>query len=91
MRKILERSSELRQDFYDLIGTEVTFASDIIYINGSIIHKKGEKATVSDVSYNPGHWSKICPDIYDKAKISTLYINGEEDSCWVPDTFIEYI
>lgn len=89
MRKLLHKASETREDFYDLIGKEVTFKSDIIFIGGSISHEKGEKAYISDVSYTSGYWSTLCPDIYVQAKISTFQINNVPGS-WMPNTFEEF-
>lgn len=88
--KFLLKATEERNDFYELIGKEVTFKGDIIYISGSISHKKGEKAFISDVEYNPGYWCKSCPDIYVKPKISTFKINGLPATSWRPDTFVEF-
>lgn len=88
--KLLVKASEEHDYFYDLIGKDVTFASDIISIGGAILHTKGEKAFISDVEYTPGYWSRLCPDIYISPKISTFRINGISHSMWVPETFIEY-
>lgn len=88
--RLLLKASEEREDFHELIYTDVTFASDIISIGGSLLHKKGEKAFISDVAYTTGHWSRVCPDIYVQPKISTFNINGIKATSWKPDTFIEY-
>jgi hypothetical protein len=89
--KLLEKASETHECFYELIGQEVTFASDIICISGQITHEKGEKAFISDVEYNPGYWSNLCPDIYVKPKISAFKIYGVSGSCWKPEAFLEYL
>lgn len=89
MRYLLKASEE-REDFHELIYTDVTFASDIISIGGSLLHKKGEKAFISDVEYTAGRWSRLCPDIYVQPKISSFKINGIPGVCWKPDTFIEF-
>lgn len=88
--KLLLKASEEKEHFFDLIYTEVTFANDIIYINGNVMHEKGEKAFISDVEYTAGYWSRLCPDIYVQPKISTFKINGVPGASWKPDTFIEY-
>lgn len=88
--KFLLKASEEKEDFFNLIYTEVTFASDIICISGSVMHEKGEKAFISDVEYNPGYWSRLCPDVYVPPKISSFKINGVPGKTWRPDTFIEY-
>jgi hypothetical protein len=88
--RLLYKASEEREDFYDLIGTDVTFASDIISIGGSLMYHKGEKAFISEVEYTPGRWSSLCPDIYLKPEISTFKINGIPSTCWRPETFEEY-
>jgi len=85
----LVKASERKEDFYDLIGKDVTFASDIIFINGNVTHEKGEKAYISDVQYIPGYWSRLCPDIYVQPQISTFQINNITGS-WKPDTFLEF-
>ena len=74
--RLLLKASEEKQDFHNLIDTEVIFASDIITLGGQITHEKGEKAYISDVSYTPGYWSRLCPDIYIQPKISTFQINN---------------
>lgn len=89
MRYLLKASEE-GSDFFDLIYTEVTFANDIIYINGNVMHEKGEKAFISDVEYTAGFWSRLCPDIYVQPKISTFKINGVPGTSWRPETFIEF-
>lgn len=88
--RLLLKTSEEREDFHELIYTEVTFASDIISIGGSILHEKGEKAFISDVAYTTGYWSRLCPDIYVQPKISTFNINGIKATSWEPNTFIEF-
>lgn len=88
--RLLLKASEEHDHFHDLIGKEVTFASEIISIGGAIMHEKGEKAFISDVEYTTGYWSNLCPDIYVQPKISTFKINGVPGCCWKPDTFIEY-
>lgn len=87
--RLLLKASEEKEHFHELIGTDVTFASDIIFINGNIMHSKGEKAYISDVEYTSGYWSNLCPDIYVQPKISTLKINNVTGS-WKPDTFVEF-
>lgn len=87
--KLLLKASEEREQFYNLIGRSVTFASDIVSVGGQILNKKGERAYVSDVEYTAGYWSGLCPDIYVQPKISTFQINNVTGS-WKPDTFIEY-
>lgn len=88
--RLLLKASEEKECFHDLISTEVTFANDIIYINGNLMHEKGEKAFISDVEYTSGYWSHLCPDIYVEPKISSFKINGVPGTCWTPDTFIEF-
>ena len=88
--RLLLKASEEKDNFHDLIDKEVTFASDIIYIGGHLMHEKGEKAFISDVEYTSGYWSRLCPDIYVQPKISTFNINGIKATSWKPDTFIEY-
>lgn len=88
--RLLLKASEEKKEFYELIGTEVTFASEIITIGGQITHDKGKKAFISDVAYVTGYWSRACPDIYIEPKISTFNINGVQAMSWVPDAFIEY-
>lgn len=88
--KFLLKASEEKKDFYDLIGTYVTFASEILSIGGQIEHNKGDKAFISDVEYNPGYWSRLCSGIYEQPKISTFKINGIPGQSWKPDTFLEF-
>lgn len=88
--KFLLKASEEKEDFFKLIYTEVTFANDIIYMNGNVMHKKGEKAFISDVEYNPGYWSRACPDIYVQPKISSFKINGVPGKSYNPSTFVEF-
>lgn len=87
--RLLLKASEEKEDFHELIGTEVTFASDIWYVGGQLSHPKGEKGFISDVEYTAGHWSNLCPDIYVEPKISSLKINGTY-GCWMPNTFVEF-
>lgn len=82
------KASEEREDFYNLLGKEVTFASDLISIGGYITHKKGEKAFISDVEYSPGFWS--WSGDYIGPKISSFKINGVPSCCFLPTIFIEY-
>ncbi len=88
--KFLLKASEEQKDFYDLIGTEITFASDILTIGGQISHKKGEKAFISDVQYTVGYWSHVFSGLYIEPKISNFRINGVKSTCWKPDIFLEY-
>jgi hypothetical protein len=87
--KWLINASEERADFFELIGTWVTFAGEIITIGGQITHEKGEKAFISDVVYKPGYWSRLCPDIWIAPKISAFQINGVPGHLR-PDAFTEY-
>jgi hypothetical protein len=88
--KLLMKASEEKDHFSDLIYNDITFACDIISISGSLLYKKGEKAFISDVIYNAGYWSNLCPDIYVQPKISAFKINGIPGQTWKPDTFIEF-
>jgi hypothetical protein len=83
------KASEEKADFHELIGRDITFASDIITIGGSVTHTKGEQAYISDVIYTSGYWSNLCPDIYVKPKISSFQINNVPGQ-WKPDTFVEF-
>lgn len=87
--RFLLKASEEKDHFRDLIGKDITFAKDIISIDGHIMHTKGEKAYISDIEYTAGYWSHLCPDIYIQPKISTFQINNVRGS-WKPDTFIEF-
>ncbi len=87
---LLLKVSEEHDDFNELIGKDITFASDVITIGGQILHSKGEKAFISDVEYTSGYWSRACPDIYVHPKVSTFKINGIKAHCWKPETFLEY-
>lgn len=89
MRFYQLKASELHEDFHDLIGTDITFACEIISIGGMIMHTKGEKAFISDVIYTAGHYLRSCPDIYEPAKISSFQINGITGH-WYPETFEEF-
>lgn len=89
IRRIVKASEE-GEDFYNLIGTEVTFACEIITIGGSISHFKGEKAIIRDVSYVKGWWSNICSNLYYPPEISTIHLKGIERTCWIKDTFVEF-
>lgn len=86
---LLLKASEERNEFYDLIGTDITFGSEILSIGGAILHAKGEKAFISDVEYTPRYWSRFF-NMYIEPKISTFRINGINAVCWRPDTFIEH-
>lgn len=86
---MLLKTSEIKDEFNDLIGKEVTFANDIITIGGVILHKENEKAIISDVEYVAGYWSKLCPDIYREPKINSVYINDTTHVCYLPNTFLE--
>lgn len=57
-------------------GDQLTVKNDIIDISGNIIHDKGSKVTVRDVQSTPGHWSRICPDIYNPEKIYSVRLIG---------------
>ena len=83
------KASEEKQDFHDLIGTDVTFANDIITVMGYVSHVKGEKAYISDVIYDAGYYSKCCPDIWNEPKIRMFQINNVPGH-WRIDTFLEY-
>ena len=87
---ILLKASQEKADFFELIGTDVTFASELITVGGQISHKRGKKAFISDVEYIPGYWSNLCPDIYVEPKINTFRINGINARCYKPDTFVEH-
>ncbi len=88
--RFLLKASEEKSDFFDLIGKDVTFASELISIGGQILHSKGEKAFISDVEYTTGYWSNLCPDIYVHPKISTFKINGVPATSFKPQSFIEF-
>ncbi len=85
---LLLKASEIKLDFYFLIGKEVTFASDYISIGGMLLHAKGEKAFISDVEYTEGYWSRL--GFWIVPKISTFKINGVPSTCWLPTAFEEY-
>lgn len=90
MRNIFHlNASEEHDDFYDLIGTEVTFASQIFTIGGQIMHEQGEKATVADVIYNKGHYYRTLPDIWVKPEIALFKLAGIYGH-WQPEAFLEY-
>ena len=82
-----QRASASREHFHELIGTEVTFASEIVSDGGRILYEPGDKSLVSDIEYSPGYWSSLCNDIYVSPKIIALVVNN---SIWKPDTFKEY-
>lgn len=88
--RLLLKASEEKEHFFELIGTDITFASDIISWGGQITHTKGEKGFISDVEYTSGYWSHLCPDLYVQPKISTFKINGVHGQSWKPDTFTEF-
>ncbi len=85
--RLLFRASEQHEDFYDLIGTEVTFANNIINISGEMMYSKGEKAFISDVSYCSGYWHRF--GHYEKPLILGIYINGIVESSWNQRAFEE--
>lgn len=87
--RLIEKASEVKQDFYELIYTDVTFASDIYSHSGFLMHKKNEKAFISDVEYQPGYWSTSFQKFMNP-KILSFKINGVPSSCWRPDTFLEF-
>jgi hypothetical protein len=88
--RLLLKASEEKEHFFELIGKDITFDSDILSIGGQITYRKGEKAFISDVEYTSGYWSHLCPDIYVQPKISTFKINGIPGTCWKPNTFTEF-
>ena len=88
-KMLLLKASETHEDFYNLIGTDVTFDGDIISNSGSRMHSKGEKAFISDVEYTSGHWSNFF-SMYIEPKISSFKINGMPSICWNPKTFVEH-
>lgn len=85
----IEKASEVHEDFSDLIGVDITFASDIYSSSGFISHKKGEVAFISDVEYTPGYYS-VTFQQFMKPKILSFKINGVPSISWRPDTFVEY-
>ena len=91
MKKLLVKASEEKSDFHELIGTEVTFKTDIFNIySGKTWYNKGDKAIISDITYIEGHYSRACPDIWEKSQIVTLQIERELSIGWTPSTFIEF-
>ena len=87
---LLLKASKEKEHFYNLIGVNVTFASDIISNAGSLMRIKGEKAFISDVEYTSGYWSRLCRDIYVQPKISTFRIDGINNIAWKPQSFLEF-
>ena len=85
----IKKATEERDEFFELIGTEITFSNDIITIGGQILHNKGDKAVIEDVEYKDGCWSNLCPDIYINPRISIFKLHGIY-GCWTPDSFLEY-
>lgn len=88
--RLLTKASIEKSDFYNLIGSKVTFSSDIILVGGQTLHKKDDKAIISDVEYTTGHYHGSCPDIWITAKLSTFSIEGYKGISYVPDTFVEF-
>jgi hypothetical protein len=88
MRYLLNASEE-KADFFELIGTWVTFGSDIITIGGAVLHSKGDRIYISDVIYTPGYWSRLCPYIWVKPEISAFKVAGIARH-YSPTTFVEY-
>jgi hypothetical protein len=88
--RLLLKASEEREDFYDLLGKEVTFDHDIISVGGSLLFEKGQKTFITDVTYTSGYWSNLCPDLYVKPEISMFKINGTAGH-WRPETFTEFL
>ena len=88
MRPLLLMASREREDFHDLIGKTVTFASDIIDHSGNLMHQKGEEAYISDVEYTPAFYSAMYRE-WSNPNINTVKINNVYGS-WRPDAFIEF-
>lgn len=72
------------------IGDTVTFANELIYINGNVMHEKGEKAVIRDIEYTGGYWSRLCPDIWVEKKPSGIKLVGLPNVVYTPDTFEEF-
>lgn len=89
MSNLLVKASQERGEFFELIGKDVTFASDYISIGGFLLHSKGEKAFISDVEYTTGYWSRFYAG-YVEAKISTIQVNGITATCWALNAFEEF-
>ena len=69
-------------------GVELTFNGNIISQSGRISHEKGEKVIIEEVFYTEGYWSRLCPDIYVKPKLSHFKLKGESGH-WLPSAFVE--
>lgn len=72
-----QRASIIQKDFHYLIGLQVTFKSDMKYSDGVISHKKGEKAIITDVEYDPAYWCELS-NLHKPPKFRSLRINGDE-------------
>lgn len=90
--KYLHKASEEHNEFYDLIGMEVTFAKDIVNDSGMLLFEKSDKAVVTDIVYVPGHYHKRLPDLWIKPEISLVEIENYNQVkwTWIAPTFEEH-
>lgn len=89
-KKILFKVSEENEEFKELIGTDVTFKSELISDSGLILHNKGEKAVITDILYKKGRWSNLCSDIYIEPQLHSFHINNEISHTYFPEIFEEF-
>ena len=70
------------------IPEKLTIDGDIISQSGRIMFTNGESVTVKEAIFTNGYWSRLCPDIYVKPKLSHIKIM-ESSGDWLPSTFKE--
>lgn len=71
-------------------GDKLTSAFECFDINGSITVEKDQVVVIREVESTPGHYSRICPDIWQEEKITAFKLVDIYGS-WKADTFKEFI
>jgi len=69
-------------------GDTLTIDGTMLSISGMITFEKGDKVIVEEAFYTEGYWSRLCPDIYIKSKLSHVKLVGQYGH-WLPTAFVE--
>ena len=69
-------------------GDTVTIMHDSFYHSGKLLHKENQQFTVLGVDTEPGHYSKLCPDIWIPERVKAILLVGESGH-YQPDSFYE--
>jgi hypothetical protein len=82
------RPAKAKDKFYEIVGTEVTFACDLGDWGGHYVEKKGDTAVIQEALITPGHWHSQCPDIWVEEELILVKLKNKI-AHYKPDVFEE--